>query len=102
MGAFISSEQVKKVIEMNSYLLGTMAGGAADCYYWERYLNMECRLYEMRNKERISISAASKILQNIVYSYKDKGLSMGTMIAGWDKKGPQLYYIDNDGTRLKG
>jgi 20S proteasome subunit beta 5 len=111
MGAFISSEQVKKVIEMNSYLLGTMAGGAADCYYWERYLNMECRLYEMRNKERISISAASKILQNIVYSnfdkyifkeinfiiyyllsliigYKDKGLSMGTMIAGWDKKGP--------------
>ncbi len=27
---------------------------------------------------------------------------MGTMIAGWDKKGPQLYYIDNDGTRLKG
>ena len=37
MGAFISSEQVKKVIEMNAYLLGTMAGGAADCYYWERY-----------------------------------------------------------------
>lgn len=27
---------------------------------------------------------------------------MGTMVAGWDKKGPQLYYIDNDGTRLKG
>ena len=53
---------------MNSYLLGTMAGGAADCYYWERYLNMECRLFEMKNKERISISAASKILQNIVYS----------------------------------
>jgi 20S proteasome subunit beta 5 len=68
MGAFISSEQVKKVIEINPYLVGTMAGGAADCYYWERYLNMECRLYELRNKERISVSAASKILQNIVYS----------------------------------
>jgi len=28
---------------------------------------------------------------------------MGTMIAGWDEnKGPALYYIDNDGTRLKG
>jgi 20S proteasome subunit beta 5 len=23
------------------------------------------------------------------------------MIAGWDKTGPQLYYCDNDGTRLK-
>jgi len=23
---------------MNNFLLGTMAGGAADCYYWERCL----------------------------------------------------------------
>lgn len=27
---------------------------------------------------------------------------MGTMIAGWDKTGPHLYYVDNDGTRMKG
>ena len=27
---------------------------------------------------------------------------MGTMVAGYDKKGAQLYYVDNDGTRLKG
>ena len=27
---------------------------------------------------------------------------MGTMVAGWDKKGPSLYYIDDSGTRLKG
>jgi len=27
---------------------------------------------------------------------------MGTMIAGVDKTGPCLYYVDNDGTRLKG
>ena len=25
---------------------------------------------------------------------------MGTMITGWDKTGPQLYYVDNDATRL--
>ena len=30
------------------------------------------------------------------------GLSMGTMIAGWDKKGPGLYYVDSDGTRTDG
>lgn len=27
---------------------------------------------------------------------------MGTMICGWDKSGPALYYVDSDGTRLKG
>jgi 20S proteasome subunit beta 5 len=24
------------------------------------------------------------------------------MVAGWDKSGPQLFYVDSDGTRLKG
>eukprot|EP00053_Salpingoeca_punica_P012478 m.111685 g.111685 ORF g.111685 m.111685 type:complete len:272 (+) comp15956_c0_seq1:74-889(+) len=99
-GPFIASQTVKKVIEINPYLLGTMAGGAADCSYWERWLAMQCRLYELRNKERISVAAASKILCNLVYSYRHMDLSMGTMICGWDKKGPGLYYVDNDGTRF--
>ena len=43
------------------------------------------RLYELRNKERISVAAASKLLANTVYAYKGMGLSMGTMITGWDK-----------------
>ena len=30
-GSYIASGSVKKVIEINPYLLGTMAGGAADC-----------------------------------------------------------------------
>lgn len=38
-----ASQTVKKVIEINPYLLGTMAGGAADCSYWERQLAYECR-----------------------------------------------------------
>jgi hypothetical protein len=59
------------------------------------------------------------ILSNHRYSYRGYGLSMGTMITGWDKTGPQvcsflhshvvhyervdqLYYVDNDGTRLHG
>lgn len=102
MGPYISSQSVKKVIEINPYLLGTMAGGAADCQFWERYLGMQCRLYELRNKRRISVAAASKVLCNIVYSYKGYDLSMGTMIAGWDHTGPNLFMVDNDGTRLKG
>ena len=39
----LASQTVKKVIEINPYLLGTMAGGAADCSYWERQLAYECR-----------------------------------------------------------
>ncbi|KAJ3316191.1 Proteasome subunit beta type-5, partial [Gonapodya sp. JEL0774] len=60
-----------------------------------------CRLYELRNKERISVAAASKLLANMVLGYKGMGLSMGTMITGWDKTGPGLVYVDSDGQRLK-
>ena len=49
MGAFISSHTVRKVIEVNDFLLGTMAGGAADCSFWERDLARQCRLFELRN-----------------------------------------------------
>ena len=48
----------------------------ADCQYWETYLGIHCRLHELRNRERISVSAASKYLSNLVYSYKGMGLSM--------------------------
>ncbi|EIN07174.1 N-terminal nucleophile aminohydrolase [Punctularia strigosozonata HHB-11173 SS5] len=101
-GSYVASGTVKKVIEINPYLLGTMAGGAADCQYWETYLGIQCRLHELRNRERISVAAASKYLSNLVYGYKGMGLSMGTMICGWDKTGPAVVYVDSDGTRLKG
>jgi 20S proteasome subunit beta 5 len=100
-GQYIASMTVQKVLEINDFLLGTMAGGAADCQYWERVLGMECRLWELRNGSRITVASASKILANITYAYRNYGLSMGTMIAGWDKYGPSLYYVDDQGTRIK-
>merc|ERR1712174_127537 len=101
-GGYIASQKVKKVIEINPYLLGTMAGGAADCSFWERDLGRMCRLFELRNKRRIPVRAASTSLHNTLYSYKGYGLSCGTMIAGWDdgKDEGELYYVDSDGTRL--
>lgn len=101
-GSYIATLRVNKVIEINPYLLGTMSGSAADCQYWERLLAKECRLYYLRNGERISVSAASKLLSNMMYQYRGMGLSMGSMICGWDKKGPGLYYVDENGTRLSG
>jgi hypothetical protein len=38
---FAASQTVKKVIEINKYLLGTMAGGAADCQFWQRNLGTQ-------------------------------------------------------------
>ena len=88
--------------ETHKLVCATMAGGAADCAFWERNLGTQCRMFELRNKRRVSVAAASKMLANTMYQYRGRGLSMGTMVCGWDESGPQLYYVDDDGTRLKG
>ena len=101
IGKYIGSNTVEKVIEINSFLLGTMAGGAADCFFWERNLSSLCKLYQLQNNQRVSVSGASKLLANIIYKYKNSNLSIGTIIIGWDQNGPGIYFIDSEGNRLK-
>jgi len=38
---------VKKIIEINPYMLGTMAGGAADCQFWHRNLGIKVFGYKI-------------------------------------------------------
>lgn len=102
MGAYNSSETVRKVIEINGRMLGTMAGGAADCMFWEENLARAVRVYELNNSEQLSVSGASKLFSNMLRQYKGSGLSVGTMIAGADRSGTHLFYCDDQGTRIKG
>jgi 20S proteasome subunit beta 5 len=104
MGSFIGSNKVRKVIEINDYLLGTMAGGAADCMYWERLLASQCRLYELQHNEKLTVRGASKMLLNSIMRYRGRGLSMGTMVAGCDIStgNTDLYFVDDDGIRIQG
>ena len=102
-GPYISSQTVKKVIEINPFLLGTMAGGAADCQFWQRNLGIQCRLHELETgKEDYRDWCVEVVGEYFVRGIADAELSMGTMVAGWDTTGPGLFYVDSDGTRLKG
>lgn len=102
MGELNSSESVKKVIEINDYMLGTMAGGAADCLYWEMKLAQVLKTYELEYNEKMTISGASRLFSRFMYEQRQNQLSVGTMISGFDHKGGHLYYLDNDGNRIEG
>lgn len=102
MGGFIASQKVMKIIEINKFLLGTMAGGAADCFYWEKYLSKIIKIYELRNNDRISVRAASTILSNILYQYRGYGLSCGIIMSGCDYSGFHMFYVDDSGSRVEG
>jgi len=101
-GQFIFSGTVMKIIQFAPNILGTMAGGAADCQYWLRALGRLYRLHKFRYQQPLTVAAASKILVNELYEYKGYGLSIGSMICGYDNTGPHIFYIDNDGSRIAG
>jgi len=101
-GSYIASQSVNKVIEVNEYLLGTMAGGAADCYYWERVMGKYANYHELKYGERITAKSAAKYLSSVLREHKGRGLSLGTMVCGWDIAGPGLYYVDNEGSCVSG
>lgn len=102
MGAWISSESVRKVIPISKTKLATIAGGAADCQYWEAWLAEQVRLYELRYGKEPSVAATSRMMVNLINAYKQYGLSMGLMLAGVDEKGSSLYYINTEGSRVQG
>lgn len=103
MGPQVSSGTVEKVIPITNHILGTMAGGAADCEFWERDLGRRVRLYEVENRERMPVSSASQLLSSTLYHYKGMDLSVGTMVSGFDADGtPHIFYCDNEGNRVDG
>lgn len=101
-GNFISSQSMRKVVQVHKKILGTIAGGAADCIYWDRVLTMECRLYELTYRRPLPVKSVARMLANIAYKFKGMGLSMGMMLAGYDFDGPRLIYVDSEGTSVEG
>ena len=102
MGHYISSESVRKVIPISSTKLATIAGGAADCQYWEAWLAEQVRLFQLKYGYEPSVAATSRMMVNLINAYKQYGLSMGMMLAGIDEKGANLYYINTEGSRIQG
>ena len=82
-----------------------MAGGAADCTFWIRRLRSEARLHELTEGRTMTVARASKLLAGALYQNRGLGLSMGTMIMGYDDDaggGPSIYYVDDSGARIRG
>jgi len=103
IGNFVGSKTVQKVLPVSKNIIGTMAGGAADCSFWIRKLQSQAKLYELSEGTDMTVSRASRMLANFLYENRGLDLSIGTMIMGYDNiAGPSIYYVDNTGRRLEG
>ena len=102
IGNFVGSKTTQKVLPINDHMLGTMAGGAADCSFWIRKLQAESRHYELAEGKPITVARVSRLLADYLYANRQLELSVGPMIMGYDGYGPSIYYVDNKGTRIGG
>lgn len=99
-GSYIASRTVHKVIKVNKYLLSTMAGGAADCFFWEKRMGNYANYFELTYGRRLSVKSAVNYLRLCITGKSN--LSIGTMVCGWDDDGPSIFYLDNSGTMVQG
>lgn len=104
MGNFVGSKTTKKVLPVSTHILGTMAGGAADCQRWIRYVKKEALLHELTTEDgrRMSVARASRILSNVLYQLRGSGLSVGTMIMGYDDIGDHHHQGNDDDVVTEG
>ena len=104
LGSFVGSKTTQKVLPINTHVLGTMAGGAADCMYWIRKIRCEAALYELTEGHRMPVAQCSRMLSNCLYANRGLGLSVGTMIMGFDdiSVAPKIFYVDDTGVHLEG
>ncbi|EDW39758.1 GL14524 [Drosophila persimilis] len=101
-GINVTTQTMDKIVPVSSQIVGTLAGGSADCTYWYRVLARESRLHELRYKRPMSVDAAAKMICHVSEMHRGTGLNMGMLLAGYSPKGPSLVYVDSDGVNISG
>lgn len=100
MGSTVGSSETQKLLPISRTVVATMAGGAADCAYFIRYVSARAKLHALTEGRPLSTRHAARMLATTLR--RQRGLSVGTMVAGVDDGEPQLCYVDSDGARVAG
>lgn len=101
LGYLVASKDDVKIVKITPHIAMTQAGAVGDLQTLARYLKAECALYELREKRKISVNAAATLLANIMYGGRWFPYLVQIILAGYDEKGPQLFILHPDGSKLE-
>nr|XP_019956952.1 PREDICTED: proteasome subunit beta type-11-like [Paralichthys olivaceus] len=85
-GGLVSCPAVSKITPIHSHLVVTSSGSGADCMLWERLLTREIRLYQLRNRRRLSIRGTAKLLSFMLHPFKGTDVCVALTLCGWDRE----------------
>lgn len=103
LGYLVASKEDIKIVEIMPHIGMSQAGVVGDVQALTKYLRAESKLYELRNKKRISVKASATLLSNILYSSRWSFFPymVQLILGGYDDKGPSLFILHPDGSKLE-
>ncbi len=94
MGYFVAHKRGKKIHKIDDHLAMTIAGTVADAQWTVDVLKANAQLYKLTNRRKMPVSAAARLIANLLFSSRYYPLLTQVLIGGIDDTGPHIYSLD--------
>ena len=94
MGYFVAHKRGKKIHKIDDHLAMTIAGTVADAQWTVDVLKANAQLYKLTNHRKMPVSAAARLIANLLFSSRYYPLLTQVLIGGVDDIGPHVYSLD--------
>jgi len=98
MGYFVAHKKGKKIYKIDDHLAMTIAGTVADAQWTVDVLKVNAQLYKLTNKRKMPVSAAARLIANLLFSSRHFPLITQVLIGGVDDTGSHVYSLDPFGS----
>jgi proteasome beta subunit len=94
MGYFVAHKNAKKVYPIADHIAMTIAGSVADAQAMVDILKANSGIYNLQNGVVMPVSAASRLVANILFSSRMMPFILQALIGGVDITGPKIFALD--------
>ena len=94
MGYFVAHKRGKKIHRIDDHLAMTIAGTVADAQWTVDILKANAQLYKLTNHRKMPVSAAARLIANLLFSSRYYPLLTQVLVGGIDDTGPHIYSLD--------
>mmetsp|Transcript_9024 Transcript_9024/g.22623 ORF Transcript_9024/g.22623 Transcript_9024/m.22623 type:complete len:211 (+) Transcript_9024:227-859(+) len=93
----IQKDDMEKILDLDSHKLMGMTGPKGDCSNFSEYIQVNMKLYELKNQSKLTTHAAANFTRNELAASLRKGpYQVNILLAGYDEHDDScsLYYMD--------
>jgi len=98
MGYYVAHKSGKKVYKIDDHIGMTIAGTVADAQKVVDILTANAKLYKINMNRPIPISAAARLIANLLFSARYIPFATQVLIGGVDESGPRVFNLDPFGS----